>query len=714
MNNKDFFISNRCSILFFLFIFLISTPIFADTEDYRVKNDDNPALSEELKKESEIIDEAYLSAARKTGSLDGIDSVTHLDSVDHQDSVDIVDHVDGPGASGIDMEAIDASYFYSFRHFRQDSKYNAFGNVHEGYEPQANVRYPRPSPNDSGQPAVAYTPQGHVVANVEGDLTGTMLMAERFGDEPMVWTVDAGVIACPTICHKMDGTHIVYSKMNPDTLKFELWAAHMPDGAMDWEIYPLYGDPDWDCVWPYADESSMTNELTFVFLKSYADESDYFCWVCGYDPYYFVRNLMFCPLGAEPPVMSGDICAVSVILDTSPFPPVTELRMINFMTEDVWPYMHNPPAGYIGGASISEWFGPGKIMSYHVWDPVNEFLRVEIATGVVDGYSDPPVSIDMFSDPTMDSFYPVINGDINNDQVALAAYQTAENAPDWDHFDLILTELIQWLEPEPTPEPSPVPTPYPTPGQPMDICPGEPIMLNTSIMHETFTMMPDYFGSCNVLSIEGPDAVWQLPLDTTVLELEICLTGTYDTVLYLKQFECETGLEMECDNNTYCTNDEWGCPPMPFSSHILIPYVEPGLYFIFVDGAPEMGPPMGEYCLRVSGIPLTESTDDSEQTRQVAEVSKSGNRMSKSPRLTVKQNQTSKVNTDKVDYYYRCDVSLPPAAAPDGPFIVWGQAKTSPEPIPVLSPDQLGIFLVFMLLISLAIYRGYKGYRETA
>jgi len=82
----------------------------------------------------------------------------------------------------------------------------------------------------------------------------------------------------------------------------------------------------------------------------------------------------------------------------------------------------------------------------------------------------------------------------------------------------------------------------------------------------------DYTGSC---AGNGPDAVFYgYNATTRCIEIDT-LGSTWDTVLYVRRSRCVGGTEIGC-------NDDY--PPYGLQSRLRFDNLEPGLYFVFVDG----------------------------------------------------------------------------------------------------------------------------------
>ncbi len=113
-----------------------------------------------------------------------------------------------------------------------------------------------------------------------------------------------------------------------------------------------------------------------------------------------------------------------------------------------------------------------------------------------------------------------------------------------------------------------------------DVCANAvPIQLtgNTaSFTVDTFPANDDYQGSCNTIQKNSPEVVYRLTLASTA---SVSITsrepdgGTADPVIYLRAAPCETGVELDCQDEL---------PGRP--ENIMLSGLDAGDYYLFVEG----------------------------------------------------------------------------------------------------------------------------------
>jgi hypothetical protein len=108
-------------------------------------------------------------------------------------------------------------------------------------------------------------------------------------------------------------------------------------------------------------------------------------------------------------------------------------------------------------------------------------------------------------------------------------------------------------------------------------------------------MDPDCWGGW------GPDAVFVFALEDPSEVVIDTFGSSFDTVLYVRADHCTAGPQAECNDDMIGQQSE-----------IIMPHLDPGMYFIFLDGFSEWSE--GEYILNIFIEPLegAEICDDGE------------------------------------------------------------------------------------------------------
>ena len=118
---------------------------------------------------------------------------------------------------------------------------------------------------------------------------------------------------------------------------------------------------------------------------------------------------------------------------------------------------------------------------------------------------------------------------------------------------------------------------------------------------DTTGQLSNFRGSCGG---DAGEAVFRLELSEPVhLEIDTRFTS-FDSVMYVRRGSCASGQEIGCDDDS--GGFQW-------SSALDFPLLQPGTYFIFVDGltVDEVGGPNeGPYQLNVKMAPAVEVCDD--------------------------------------------------------------------------------------------------------